>query len=179
MFTHVTSVEKALIKKLHSQGMGLRKIRAVTGRSFDTLSKHLFPKNVHKKVKAKGRPRLINARLLKRLRVAHEKLVSERPSVEVTIKRVKAKVGLTCTDRTVLNAFHQHGLYFRPMYEKPEISEDDRRQRMAFADVNGTRAGRRAGGRAGGRAAGPQETPRRRPGGAQEAPFWAFFVTSP
>ena len=41
-YSHVTSVEATLMKKLHEQGMGVRKIRQVTGRPFDTISKHIF-----------------------------------------------------------------------------------------------------------------------------------------
>ena len=70
----------------------------------------------------KGRPRAITAASLKRLIKAHEKLLRESPRAEVTISQVKAKVGLECTDRTALDAFHKHGLYFRSLYEKPEIT---------------------------------------------------------
>ena len=43
-YSHVTSVEATLMKKIHEQGMGLRKIRKVTGRPFETIPKHVFKK---------------------------------------------------------------------------------------------------------------------------------------
>ena len=42
------------MKKLHEQGMGVREIQEVFGRSFDTISKHVFKKNRRAKTRAKG-----------------------------------------------------------------------------------------------------------------------------
>ena len=53
-YQHATSKEAAFMKKMHGQGMGLRKMRAITGHSFDTTSKHLFKKNNARKVNPKG-----------------------------------------------------------------------------------------------------------------------------
>ena len=44
-----------------------------------------------------------------------------------------------CSDRTVLNAFHSNGVYFRPMYEKPEITNGDKLLRKEFAEEHGDR----------------------------------------
>ena len=92
--------------------MGLRKIRAITGRSFDTISKHLFKKNNARKVNPKGRPPATSPSMFKRLWAAHTKMIKTSPSKEVTIKAVKAKVGLTCSDRAVLDAFHKRGILY-------------------------------------------------------------------
>lgn len=136
-YSHVSNEEAAIMKKLHAQGFGLRKIRALTGRSFDTISNHVFKKHTTKKARPKGRPAIITAAILKRLVKAHEELVRKSPNTEVTIKRVKAKVGLTCCDRVVLDAFHKHGMYFRPLYEKLEITAEDIKKRLAFAEAHG------------------------------------------
>ena len=138
-FVHVSHKEEALMRKCHSEGMGVRKISALTGRSFETVSKHVFKKHRNRKPQPKGRPRVITAATLKRLIKAHEKLLRENPRAEVTIRQVKAAVGLECADRTILNAFHKHGLYFRTLYEKPEITSVDRTKRMEFADAHGAR----------------------------------------
>ena len=128
------------MKKMHEQGMGLRKIRSMTGRSFDTISKHVFKKNKVRKVNPKGRPPAISPSMFKLVWAAHEKLIKTNPNKEVTIKAVKANVGLTCSDRAVLDAFHKRGIYFRPLYEKLEITSDDVKQRMAFAEKHGGRS---------------------------------------
>ena len=83
------------MQKCHSDGMGMRKISALTGRSFETVSKHIFKKHRNRKVQPKGRPRAIAAATLKRLSKAHETLLRENPRAEVTIKQVKASVGLS------------------------------------------------------------------------------------
>ena len=55
-FVHVSHMEEALMQKCHSEGMGVRKISALTGRSFETVSKHIFKKHRNRKVQPKGRP---------------------------------------------------------------------------------------------------------------------------
>ena len=43
-FQHVGPVEGELMKTLHEDGMGVKKIAAALGRSTDTISKHVFQK---------------------------------------------------------------------------------------------------------------------------------------
>ena len=40
-FVHVTLKEETLMQQCHSKGMGVRKISALTGRPFETVSKHI------------------------------------------------------------------------------------------------------------------------------------------
>ena len=127
------------MRKSHNESMGLRKITALTGRGFQTISKHVFTKNTAKKVRAKGRPAKITPCVYKRLLTAHKKLVSAKPGKEVTVKQVRTKIGLRCSDRTVLDAFHRNGLYLRPMYEKPEVTKEDKRLRKEFVEKHGDR----------------------------------------
>ena len=127
------------MRRMHREGMGVRKISALVGRSFETISKHIFKKNLRKKAQPEGRPSAIDKATLGKLKTTHERLPSQRPTSDVTIKEVKAKAGVTCSDRTVLNAFHKDGIYFRGLYEKPEITDKDRRLRLAFAEEHGHR----------------------------------------
>ena len=138
-YTHVGAAEEGIIRRMHRKGMGIRKISALVGRSFETISKHVFKKNLRKKAQPKGRPRAIDKATLRKLKTTHERLLNQRPTSDVTIKEVKAKAGVTCSDRTVLNAFHKDGIYFRGLYEKPELTDKDRRLRLAFAEEHGHR----------------------------------------
>ena len=44
-YSHVSLREETLMKRCHSEGMGVRKISSLTGRSLDTVSKHIFKKH--------------------------------------------------------------------------------------------------------------------------------------
>ena len=94
-YSHASPTEEALMKKLHAEGMGLRKIRSPTGRGFETISKHVFTKSHAKKVRAKGRPSVITPSVYKRLVAANEKLLSAKPRKEVTVKQVRDKIGFS------------------------------------------------------------------------------------
>ena len=39
---------------------------------------------------------------------------------------------MKCGDRVLLDAFHLRGIYFRPLYEKPEITKDDMKERFGL-----------------------------------------------
>ena len=43
-FSHVTAVEEELMKHMHADGLGVKRIAAAVSRSTDTVSKHLFRK---------------------------------------------------------------------------------------------------------------------------------------
>ena len=47
---------------------------------------------------------------------------------------VKAKMRLKCSERTVSRSFAMRGIRFRPLYEKPDLSDSDKKERMEFAE---------------------------------------------
>ena len=70
---HVSHKVEALMQKCHSEGMGVRKIGVLIGRTFESIEAHVQAHR-NRKVQPKGRPRAIAAATLKRLIKAHEKL---------------------------------------------------------------------------------------------------------
>ena len=90
-YTHVSAAEENIMRRMHREGMGVRKISALVGRSFETISKHIFKKNLRKEAQPKGRPSAIDKATLRKLKTTHERLLNQRPTSDVTIKEVKRR----------------------------------------------------------------------------------------
>ena len=52
---------------------------------------------------------------------------------QVTVGMVCRALKLKCTDRPLLNALHEHGVWFHPMREKPVLTPEDIKDRLSFA----------------------------------------------
>lgn len=132
-YAHVGEKEEELMRALHAQGLGVKKIAAMLGRSSDTATKHIFKKNKKKKMAPKGRPVSITpARFKKMLKVYEGMLVESQPG-EVTIAMIKERLGLTCSEKTISRAFWARGIRFKPLYEKPVLESADKSERLAWA----------------------------------------------
>ena len=51
---HVSHKVEALMQKWHSEGMGVRKIGVLIGRTFETVSKHMFKHTVTGRCSPRG-----------------------------------------------------------------------------------------------------------------------------
>ena len=111
-FKHVSVGEGAIMRKLHAEGMGVRKIGALLSRSSDTVSKHMFNKHIKKEPIPKGRPHVITTALFKKMEKEYQKLLNKSQPHEVTIAMLKERMGLTCSDKTVSRAFWQRSIHF-------------------------------------------------------------------
>ena len=73
-----------------------------------------------------GRPRAIDNKTYKRMIQAYQRLlIKHEGKQEVTVDMLKRHMGMSCHTKTMRNAFHEHGVYFRPYYEKPDSTPDD------------------------------------------------------
>lgn len=134
MFSHVDDTEARLMKTWHAEGLGIKKIGARLNRSPNTVSSHVFRRNTGCAKKKVGAPRKITPARLESVLATHAKLLAAvKGKKEVTINMVKRRARLKCSDRTVSRAFAAHGIRFRPLYEKPGLTEADRRERLEFA----------------------------------------------
>lgn len=139
-FQHVGPVEGELMKTLHEDGMGVKKIAAALGRSTDAISKHVFKKN-RKRTKSVGRPCLLPESKFNMILKAYHKLLREQKGKEVTVNMVRKSLGLKCSAKTLSRAFWKHGVHFRPLYEKPDLLPADVRARKAWAEEHQHRSG--------------------------------------
>lgn len=138
-FKHVPEGEHALMKRLHDQGNGVGKIAKQLGRSKDTVHKHVFAKNTKRATKQKGRPLAFPS--TPKGYAAMEKvygrlLKQSKGKTEVTAQMVKEEMGLSCATKTVSRAFWNHGVYFRPQYEKPDLDDADKKERKQWGEAN-------------------------------------------
>lgn len=130
-FKHVTVQEEELMRHMHGEGFGVKKIASAIGRSTDTVSKHVFKK--HLKKAPKGRPVAIGPATYKKVESVYQKMLRECKGQEVTVTMVKQRMKLKCSVKSLSRAFWQHGVYFRPLYEKPDLSREDIRHRCEWA----------------------------------------------
>lgn len=137
-FVHVDDTERRLVAKMRESGLTWEKIREITGRGMGTLSKLLVVKKkggaASKKSNPKGAPKKITPAVYAKLDKAVsylQKCAGARK--EVTVAMIKARAGVDASDRTCLNAFHEHGVYFRKLKERPVLTKADVRARLAWA----------------------------------------------
>ena len=132
-FTHVTPREHALMQQWREEGESVNDIAALTKRSTDTVSKHLYKKKRAKK--PLGRPVAISEKDWPHVENTYNKLLAEADTkTEVTANMVRLAAGLKCSTKAVSRAFWKRGIYFRPLYEKPELTDEDRMDRRCFTD---------------------------------------------
>eukprot|EP00435_Cladocopium_sp_Y103_P051656 s1435_g16.t1 len=138
-FSHVTPVEEELMKHMHSDGLGVKQIAAAVRRSTDTVSKHLFRKCGQPPAKV-GRKVAITEGKYKQIYKGYQRLLRKSPGKEVPVKMVKKELKLKCSLKTLSRAFWAHGVHFRPLYEKPDLSPQDIKDRLAWAEAHAHRS---------------------------------------
>ena len=62
----------------------------------------------------------------------YQKLLKKSQPHEVTIAMLKERMGLTCSGKTASRACWQRGIHFKPLYEKPVLTEGDKAERLAW-----------------------------------------------
>ena len=121
------------MKDWRKEGKSVNNIAILTRRSTDTVSKHLFKKKRARK--PKGRPQAIPDKDWPRVEKVFNKLLAKADTkTEVTANMVRQAAGLTCSLKSVSRAFWKRGIRFRPLYEKPELSEEDEEERYDFTE---------------------------------------------
>jgi len=122
------------MKRLHGEGFGIKKIAKLLGRGPNTVSKHVFKHHSRHPKKPVGRPHKLNETTVNKIISTHSKLLAEaKEKREITLKMVKSRMRLKCSERTVSRSFAAKGIRFRPLYEKPDFSDGDKKERLAFA----------------------------------------------
>ena len=134
-YTHVSPAEAETMKKMRKAGMGVNTIGRILNRSPDAVLKNTAKKK--KTTNPVGRPESIDPKLYSKMETKYEDLLKKAKSKkEVPVKRLKTVMKLECSERTILNAFHDHGIYFRPLYEKPDLDKSCKSKRMTFGCKN-------------------------------------------
>ena len=69
----------------------------------------------------------------KRIFKGYKRLLKNARGKEVTVKMVKKELKFKCSVKTLSRAFWAHGVHFRSLYEKPDLSPQDVKDRLAWA----------------------------------------------
>ena len=108
---YVTKREQGTMNKMHAQGMSLRKIANITGRSVSTVSNHVLHGQRFRK-RARGQPPKINARTKAQLK----RVVVRDP--EVTYTRLQRDFFPDVHRTTALRTFKRHGIQKLSMVDR-------------------------------------------------------------
>ena len=133
-FQHVHAVEKNLMRRWSKEHKSIAEIAELLGRHKRTVLTHLkAPVNARRKTK--GRPKAITPQMYTTLKRVLDRLLKKAGGQhEVTVDMVKEASGFAASARTMRKAFHEHGVRFRRLREKPILTLDDVVERRNFAD---------------------------------------------
>ena len=128
----LSETEITLAKRWYvEENLSAKKIAQRLKRSPSTVSRLVV-----KKVKrnARGRKPLLTKNMVDKLVAKLESLIREADSqYEVTVTMLKRSSRCKASPRTILRRLHERNIYFRPLREKPVLTEKDIADRLAFA----------------------------------------------
>ena len=129
----LSATEVTLAKRWHlEEGLSAAKIAERLGRSPSTISRLVIKKVVRKR---QGRKVLLSPAMLDKLEAKLEVMVVKADSKrEVTAAMLKHSARCKASVRTIMRGLHARGVYFRPLRQKPVLTEDDIEERLAFAN---------------------------------------------
>lgn len=133
-FVQVSGRESSLIRDWHKKkGHSVSTIMGLTGRAKQTVLDH-----IHENFgTGSGRPITITkarfAKLKKNLELLQRRANAHR---EISVSAVKTRAGVHACDKTVLDAFHADGIYFRPLRQRPILTGQDVIDRDGFGKKN-------------------------------------------
>ena len=131
-WSKMTSEEIALAKKMYVEGCECSDIAESLGRDHSTITRHVIQRRMRK---PQGRKKVITPAILDRLEAKLNGMIQKADGeYEVTVGMLKRSCRLKVCERTILDALHTRGIYFRPLRQKPTLTPEDIKERKAFAD---------------------------------------------
>jgi len=127
--TYVGIPERCLMRQWKREGKSKTEIMKLTGRS-----KNAVNLNLKRNAKKTGAKPSVTKQVFRRLNGALNKLLRKKKAQkEVTVDMVKALAKFKGSNRAVLDAFHKHTIYFRPLRLKPILKKGDVKLRKGFS----------------------------------------------
>ena len=133
-YTHMTPRETDLAKMWFKEGKNPNQIATLLKRDPKTVREKLKVKKDKKDKKCMkvGRPAMPEHDYEKRLRALDTPQLS-KPGKEITAAMVRKKAKVTYCEEVIRNAFRAHGKPWRKLREKPLLTEEDMKKRLALA----------------------------------------------
>ena len=127
------------MRKWRKGGKSITTNMGLTGRSKDSVRKRSNPKCTPGV--GSGRKKIITPTVYKKLATTMVRIHKKAHAFkEVRVAMVKAQANVEASDRTVLDEFHKHDVWFRPLRQKPILTDDDIVTRDTFGHHNLTRS---------------------------------------
>lgn len=132
VWTKLSETEITLAKRWHvEENLSAVKIAQRLGRSASTISRLVIKKL---KRQPQGRKPLLSTHLVDKLEAKLESLIQKADSKrEVTVATLKRSARCQAGTRTILRRLHERKISFRPLREKPVLTDQDISDRHAFA----------------------------------------------
>ena len=129
--TTMSAEERRLALMWHAEdGLSPKEIAARLRRDKSTLTRFLVKGHVGP---GRGKPRLLAPSDIVELVTVLERLIKEADGrYEVTVRDLKARSGVSASEKTIARALHSQNIYFRPLRQKPLITAADNTTRKAF-----------------------------------------------
>ena len=133
-YTHFSAQELAQLQKGYEDGETPSVIADDMDRSLSAVCRRLEALERPSKMAAPvGRPPALTEKQKELLvQTAASMTQAADAKYQVTLAMVLAACKLKVGERTARDALHKHGVYFRPLREKPVRTEDDEKARLAF-----------------------------------------------
>ena len=130
-FKQVDETERRLVHNMRKENLTWSTIQRSTGRTPDTLNAIINPTS--NAPKTKGARKKIPVKVLPKLLKVTQKLQKNaKAEEEVTADMIITASGLKVSERTLLDTFHENGITFQKLKEKPSLTEDDIIERFAW-----------------------------------------------
>ena len=132
-YTHFTSTELGLLCTWAREGKTATAVAGLLGRDLSSVARQMRRAMGGAEGSRAGRPPSLTKAVEKKVAATAESLIQAADGEwQVTVAMVRDALKLKCCDRTILSALHRHGIYFRPMRQKPVLTSKDKAERLAF-----------------------------------------------
>lgn len=122
--------EKKIIFEMHrKRKMSPAEIAKSLGRNKSTITRLLYRKPSMRRV---GRPALLTKTQVDNIVKRLDQMIAEGKG-QITCAMLKKRTKCKASTRVIFNALHKRKIYFHPLREKPTLTDDDRKDRLAFA----------------------------------------------
>lgn len=139
-YQHMDETEIRLARRwVEEEGKTIKEAADLLNRHKSTVCRSLRAA-VTKQTSAAGRPTAITPETYRKLKAAMDELLKKaKGEAEVTVKMIKARAKCQASERTIRDAFHANGVWFRRLKEKPILTPADMAERLEFGKQHAKR----------------------------------------
>ena len=128
----MNETEIKLAKQWYVDGVATAEIAHRLERDQSTITRLLIQRRPRK---PQGRKKALTTQMMDKAVAKLDKMIEKADGeAMITVAKLKRACRLKVSERSILDALHARGIYFRPLRKKPILTEDDIIDRKAFAD---------------------------------------------